>query len=71
MSEKKSRGEKNLEKIINIRVSHELAEALEEAKWTLRKSISELIRDAVAEYFSNNLEGDLKARVQKIINKSG
>ena len=63
----KKQNDKNLEKILNIRVSAELAEALEETKWTLRKSMSELVRDAVEEYLKNNLKGDIKKRVEKIL----
>ena len=65
---KKELENKPLEKILNIRVSSELAEALEETKWSLRKSMSELVRDAVLEYLSNNLSGDVKKKVSKILN---
>ena len=61
--------DKNLEKILNIRVSNELAEALEETKWTLRKSMSELVRDAVEEYLERNLKGDIKKKVNEILHK--
>lgn len=70
MSPKKPIGDKALEKVINIRVSDELAKALEEAKWTLRKSISELVRDAVSEYFKRNIEGELKIKIDKLLNKT-
>ncbi|NIP29284.1 MAG: ribbon-helix-helix protein, CopG family [Candidatus Dadabacteria bacterium] len=70
MSSKNLKGGKSLDKVINIRVSEELAEALDEAKWTLRKSISEIVRDAVNEYFNKNIEGELKVKIKKIINKS-
>ena len=69
MSPKKPIGDKALEKVINIRVTEELAEALDEAKWTLRKSVSELVREAVSEYFENNIKGDLRNRINKIMNK--
>ena len=65
---KKDLESRPLEKILNIRVSSELAEALEETKWSLRKSMSELVRDAVLEYLSNNLSGDVKKKVDKILN---
>ena len=65
----KKDGNKNLEKILNIRVSAELAEALEETKWTVRKSMSELVRDAVEEYLERNLKGDIKKKINKILNK--
>lgn len=65
----KKKGDKNLEKILNIRVSAELAEALEETKWTLRKSMSELVRDAVEEYLDRNLKGDIKVKVNEILHK--
>ena len=68
MSQKK-KGDKNLEKILNIRVSAELAEALEETKWTLRKSMSELVRDAVEQYLDRNLKGDIKEKVDEILHK--
>ena len=61
--------DKNLEKILNIRVSSELAEALEETKWTLRKSMSELVRDAVEEYLDRNLKGEIKKKVNEILRK--
>ena len=65
----KKKGDKNLEKILNIRVSAELAEALEETKWTLRKSMSELVRDAVEQYLDRNLKGDVKEKVKRILHK--
>ena len=65
----KKKGDKNLEKILNIRVSAELAEALEETKWTLRKSMSELVRDAVEQYLDRNLKGDIKEKVDEILHK--
>ena len=65
----KKKSDKNLEKILNIRVSAELAEALEETKWTLRKSMSELVRDAVVEYLDRNLKGDIKKKVNEILHK--
>jgi len=68
MSSKKH-SEKNLEKILNIRVSAELAEALEETKWSLRKSVSEVVREAVELYLDNNLQGDIKLRVNQILHK--
>jgi len=68
MSSKKH-SEKNLEKILNIRVSAELAEALEETKWSLRKSVSEVVREAVELYLNNNLHGDIKVRVNQILHK--
>ena len=68
MSSKKQ-NDKNLEKILNIRVSAELAEALEETKWSLRKSISEVVREAVELYLDNNLDGDVKLRVDEILHK--
>lgn len=69
MASKNTIEHKPLEKILNIRVSAELAEALEETKWTLRKSMSELVRDAVIEYLNNNLSGDTKKKIKKILNK--
>ncbi|MGI9535167.1 MAG: ribbon-helix-helix domain-containing protein [Thermodesulfobacteriota bacterium] len=68
MAPKRS-GDKNLERILNIRVSTELAEALEETKWTLRKSMSELVRDAVEQYLDRNLKGDIKKKVNEILHK--
>jgi len=65
----KKKSEKNLERILNIRVSAELAEALEETKWTLRKSMSELVRDAVEEYLDRNLKGDIRKKVNEILHK--
>ena len=65
----KKKSDKNLEKILNIRVSAELAEALEETKWTLRKSMSELVRDAVEQYLDRNLKGDIKEKVDEILHK--
>ena len=64
------KSDKNLEKILNIRVSTELAEALEETKWTLRKSMSELVRDAVEQYLDRNLEGEIKKKVDEILHKN-
>ena len=69
MSPKKPIGDKALEKVINIRVTEELAQALEEAKWTLRKSVSELVREAVSEYFERNIDGQLKKKIEKLLKK--
>jgi len=41
MSPRKPRGDKPMDKLVNLRMSHELIEALEEAKWTLRKSVAQ------------------------------
>ncbi|WP_457642200.1 ribbon-helix-helix protein, CopG family [Persephonella sp.] len=40
-------------KPVNFRFPEELDKALEEAKWELRKSKSEIVKDAVKEYLKN------------------
>jgi GTPase Era involved in 16S rRNA processing len=45
-------------------------EALEETKWTLRKSVAELIREAILEYMKRNLPEDALSKVEKILEKA-
>ena len=67
MPSKKSRGGRQMESFLHIRVPEELNLALEEAKWNLRKSVSELVRDAVSEYLDNHLTGEAKRKVRNIL----
>jgi len=41
------------DKVISFRVSTEIDKALEEAKWQLRKSKSEIVKEAIKEYLKN------------------
>ncbi len=41
------------EKVMTFRVDNKLSEALEEAKWQLRKSKSEIVKEAIKEYLKN------------------
>ncbi len=41
------------DKVITFRVDKDLSQALEEAKWELRKSKSEIVKEAIKEYLKN------------------
>jgi len=70
MSPRKPKGDKPMDKLVNLRMSHELIKALEEAKWTLRKSVAEVIRESVIEYMQKNLSGEALKKVKKILEKA-
>lgn len=56
-----------MDKVFNLRMPKEFVEALEEAKWTLRKSMAELVREAIVEYFERHLPEDALKKVKKIL----
>ena len=70
MAGRKPKGDKPMEKLLNFKVPNELFEALEETKWTLRKSVSEVIRESVVEYMEKHLPKDALAKVNEILKKS-
>jgi Arc/MetJ-type ribon-helix-helix transcriptional regulator len=43
---------------------------LEEAKWDLRKSYSEIIREAVTKYLEKNLSKDAQRKVKGLLKKA-
>lgn len=59
-----------MEKMLNLRVSPEFMEALEEAKWGLRKSVAEVVREAVVEYIENHLAKENLAKAREILKRS-
>jgi len=59
-----------MEKLLNLRVSNEFMEALNETKWTLRKSMAEIIREAVVEYMEKRLPWEALEKVQKLLQKA-
>ncbi|HEX3034725.1 MAG TPA: hypothetical protein VHT73_06255, partial [Thermodesulfobacteriota bacterium] len=70
MTPRKPKGDKTMERLINLRMSNELMQALEETKWTLRKSVAEIIRESVIEYMDKHLPKDAKEKVQKLLDKA-
>jgi len=69
MAGRKPKGDKPMEKLLNFKVSDELMEALEETKWTLRKSIAEVLREAVVEYMERNLPDETLIKVKEILKR--
>jgi uncharacterized protein (DUF2267 family) len=65
MSPRKPKGDKPMGKLLNLRVSNEFMEALDEAKWTLRKSMAEVIRESVVEYLERHLPKEALEKVRK------
>ncbi|HEX3035838.1 MAG TPA: ribbon-helix-helix protein, CopG family [Thermodesulfobacteriota bacterium] len=59
-----------MEKLLNLRISNELMQALEETKWTLRKSMAEVIREAITEYMEKHLPKDALEKVRKMLEKA-
>lgn len=59
-----------MEKMLNLRVSTEFMEVLEEAKWGLRKSVAEVVREAVVEYIENHLSKENLAKAREILKRS-
>ncbi len=59
-----------MEKILTIKASKEFMGILEEAKWDLRKSYSEIIREAVTEYLEKNLSKDAQRKVKELLKKA-
>jgi Arc/MetJ-type ribon-helix-helix transcriptional regulator len=65
---RKLKGErKPMEKLFNLRMPKEFIEALDEAKWTLRKSMSELVREAIIEYLERHLPEESLEKVRQIL----
>lgn len=56
-----------MEKLLNLRVSNEFMQALDETKWTLRKSMAEVIRDAAIEYMERHLPKEVLEKVRKML----
>ncbi len=65
-----SREETRMKKILTIKASKEFMGILEEAKWDLRKSYSEIIREAVTEYLEKNLSKDAQRKVKRLLKKA-
>ena len=58
------------EKTLAIRVPAVLVEILNETKWNLRKSQSEIVREAVTEYAERHLSADAKKRIQELLKEA-
>ena len=67
---RKPKGDKPLEKVFNMRVSPEFYEALEETKWTLRKTITDVAREAILEYMERHLPKESLDKIKKILEKA-
>lgn len=65
-----AREETRMKKILTIKASKEFMGILEEAKWDLRKSYSEIIREAVTEYLEKNLSKDAQRKVKRLLKKA-
>jgi GTPase Era involved in 16S rRNA processing len=63
----KPRGDRAMERMLNLRVSNQFMEALEETKWTLRKNVAEVVREAILEYMKRNLPKDALLKVNKLL----
>jgi len=59
-----------MEKVFNMRVSPEFYEALEETKWTLRKNITDIAREAILEYMELHLPKESLEKIRKILEKA-
>jgi len=70
MTPRKPKGGKKMEKMLNLRVSPEFMEALEEAKWGLRMPVAEVVREAVVEYIENHLSKENLAKARQILMKA-
>lgn len=57
-------------KILTVKASKEFMGILEEAKWDLRKSYSDIIREAVTEYLEKNLSKDAQRKVKELLKKA-
>jgi len=67
MTPRKPKGDKPMERMLNMRVSNEFMKALEEAKWTLRKNMTDIIREAVLEYMERHLPKEVLEKVKKML----
>ena len=59
-----------MERMFNMRVSSEFMTVLEEAKWTLRKNIADIAREAIVEYLDRHLPEEAKKKVREILKKT-
>jgi flagellar motor component MotA len=64
---RKPLGDKKMEKIFSMRVSAKFLDALEEAKWTLRKSMTDIVRESIVEYLERHLPKEALEKVRKIL----
>ena len=60
-----------MERMFNMRVSNDFMTALEEAKWTLRKNITDIAREAILEYLERHLPEEAKKKVREILKRTG
>lgn len=67
-TKKKGKGRK-MDKMINLWVPEELDEALKEAKWILRKDVSQILREASIEYLGKYLPDKEKDKFSKVLGK--
>lgn len=65
-----SKGGIRMAKILTVKASKEFMGILEEAKWDLRKSYSDIIREAVTEYLEKNLSKDAQRKVKELLKKA-
>jgi hypothetical protein len=62
--------ETRMEKILTVKASKEFMGILEEAKWDLRKSYSDMIRESLVGYLEKNLSKDALKKVKELLKKA-
>jgi len=55
---------------LSIRVSGEFIDALREARWHLRKNVSEILRDGAIEYMEKHLPQDSLKKVKRMLKEA-
>lgn len=67
MSPTKPKGDKPMEKVVSFYLDDELSENLEMAKFYLRKSKGEIIREALERYLENQFPEDVREKIKNLI----
>jgi hypothetical protein len=64
----KPKGEKPIERTVGVRVSDQFYKALNKSKWLLEKEASQIVREAIMEYWENHLDGNDLETIMGILN---
>lgn len=67
MAPSKPKQDKKMEKTVSFFMSDEMFETLENAKFYLKKSKGEILRDAVEEYLKKQFPKDIQAKVKELL----
>ncbi len=59
-----------MEKTVSIRTSKPFYDALDEIRFTLKRNIASLVREAIQEYADRHLPKEAKAKVDKLFAES-